>query len=236
MANRVHIMAIGAHCVDAEVASGLLLAKYAMAGHKATIVHLSPGEKGHPTLSPEEYAEQKRREARACARKLGADVRFLPYKDAEIPVDDGIKFAVADLIRELKPDIIVTHWKGSVHKDHTACWQIVQDARFYAGLPAIQRSLPAHYVHTLYYSENWEDMDGFVADTYVDVTEAFDTWQEACLEYELLASGSSFRYMDYYRALATVRGCLGGFKYAVGLMRPPGALVQRAPCLPGFPL
>ena len=48
--SKVHIMAVGAHCADVEVASGLLIAKYTMAGHKATIVHLSPGEKGHRTL------------------------------------------------------------------------------------------------------------------------------------------------------------------------------------------
>jgi len=234
---KVHIMAVGAHCADVEVASGLLLAKYAMAGHKITIVHLSPGEKGHRTLPPEEYAKQKIEEARKAAALLGADVRFLPYKDAEIPVNDEIKWAVADIIREVKPDVIVTHWKGSIHKDHTACHYIVEDALFYAALPAFKRALPAHGVRAVYYSENWEDMQDFQVDTYVDVTEAFDLWLEVCNQYELLRGGiSSFRYMDYYKALATLRGCLAGYKYAVGLMRPRGAHVSRLPHLPGFPV
>lgn len=230
-------MAIGAHCADVEVASGLLLAKYTMAGHKATIVHLSPGEKGHRTLPPEEYAKQKIEEAKRAADVLGADVRFLPYKDAEIPVNDEIKWALADIIREVKPNVLVTHWKGSIHKDHTACHHIVEDARFYAALPAFKRERPAHGAWSVFYSENWEDMYDFEVDTYVDVTDAFDRWVEACNQYELLRGGiSSFRYMDYYKALATMRGCLAGCKYAVGLMRPRGAHVSRLPHLPGFPL
>ncbi|NLN27003.1 MAG: PIG-L family deacetylase [Firmicutes bacterium] len=235
--SKVHIMAVGAHCADVEVASGLLIAKYTMAGHKATIVHLSPGEKGHRTLPPEEYAKQKIEEAHKAAEILKADVRFLPYKDAEIPVNDEAKLMLADIIREVKPNVIVTHWKGSIHKDHTACHHIVEDARFYAALPAIKRELPAHGVWSVFYSENWEDMHEFEVDTYVDVTDAFDVWVEACNQYELLRGGiSSFRYMDYYKALATMRGCLAGYKYAVGLMRPKGAHVTRLPHLPGFPL
>ena len=98
--SKVHIMAVGAHCADVEVASGLLIAKYTMAGHKATIVHLSPGEKGHRTLPPEEYAKQKIEEAHKAAEILKADVRFLPYKDAEIPVNDEAKLMLADIIRK----------------------------------------------------------------------------------------------------------------------------------------
>ena len=30
-----------------------------------------------------------------------------------------------------------------------------------------------------------------------------------------------FRYNDYYRSLAVMRGCLSGFKYAVALMTDP---------------
>ena len=235
--SKVHIMAVGAHCADVEVASGLLIAKYTMAGHKATIVHLSPGEKGHRTLPPEEYAKQKIAEAHKAAEILKAAVRILPSQDAENPVNDEAKLMLADIIREVKPNVIVTHWKGSIHKDHTACHHIVEDARFYAALPAIKRELPAHGVWSVFYSENWEDMHEFEVDTYVDVTDAFDVWVEACNQYELLRGGiSSFRYMDYYKALATMRGCLAGYKYAVGLMRPKGAHVTRLPHLPGFPL
>ncbi len=37
------------------------------------MVHMTPGEKGHPKLSPEEYPPIKEEEARNAARILGAD-------------------------------------------------------------------------------------------------------------------------------------------------------------------
>lgn len=45
---------------------------------------------------------------------------------------------------------------------------------------------------------------------------------------------SSFRYLDYYDALGTIRGCLGGFAKAVALMLPSGGWVQRLGFLPGM--
>lgn len=44
---------------------------------------------------------------------------------------------------------------------------------------------------------------------------------------------SNFRYLDYYKALAVIRGCLSGSKYAVGMMRPKGAKIFKGKVLPG---
>ena len=157
MSQKKHILAIGGHAGDMDLTAGAALAKYIAQGHTATLLHLTPGEKGHPRKTPEEYAEQKIAEAEEFARIIGAKVRFLDYKDAELPVNDAVKLEVADIIREEKPDIIITHWHGSIHRDHRNTAAIVEEARFYAGLPTIERELPAHYVSTLYYADNWED-------------------------------------------------------------------------------
>ncbi len=232
-----HLMVVGAHCGDAEIMAGGVVAKYTRAGHKATFVHLTPGEKGHRTKSPEEYAQQKIEEAKAAARVFGADVRFLPYRDAELPNNDEVRFALCDLIREVKPTILITHWKGSIHKDHEITHYIVNDARFYAALPAIKRDLPHHGCWALYYAENWEDPQGFEPDTYIDISDVFDQYIEGISQYELFRGGiSSFRYMDYYKALAVMRGCLSGFQYAECFMMPPGSHVRRVKAFPGFDL
>ncbi|HHY10341.1 MAG TPA: PIG-L family deacetylase [Firmicutes bacterium] len=231
------IMVVGAHAGDAEIMAGALVAKYTQAGHEAVLVHLTPGEKGHRTMSPEDYAEQKIEEGHKAAAVLGAKAVFLPYKDAELPVNDEVKYALADLIRAEKPTIMITHWHGSIHKDHEAAYHIVQDAIFYAALPSIKRELPAHGCYTQYFAENWEDPEGFEVDTYVDITDSYDRWLKGAQEYELFAGQiSSFRYLDYYKALAVMRGCLANCKYAVGLMRPKGAKVSKGASLPGRPL
>lgn len=233
-----HIMVVGAHCGDAEIASGAMVAKYTKAGHKATILHLTPGEKGHKFLAPSEYAEQKREEAIKAAKVLGAKCRFLPYQDAELPLNEKVKYEVCDIIRQVRPTILITHWKGSFHKDHVNTSLIVEDARFYAALPAIKRESPACTVSKLYYGENWEDPYDYVPDTFIDITDVYDQWLEAVNQYELFSGQiSSFRYVEYYKALAVMRGCLSHkYQYAVALMQPRGANIYRGSHIPGCEL
>src|SRR5690348_14736476 len=126
-AKQLHILTLGAHAADQELSAGMVIAKYTRAGHKATILSLTPGEKGHPKLGAEEYAHQKVTEARECARLLGAESRVLSYGDAVLPVTEDIIFEVADIIRELKPDILITHWSESIHKDHRNGHRIALD-------------------------------------------------------------------------------------------------------------
>lgn len=228
-----HIMVVGAHAGDAEIMAGALAALYLAEGGKATFVHLTPGEKGHKTKTPEEYAAQKRAEAKAAAEKIGADVRLLPYKDAELPDTAEVRWQLCDLIRELKPNILVTHWEKSIHPDHTLTHRIVHDALFWAALPAIERPLPAHGCWNVYYAENWEDAEGFRPDTYVDITPVYEDWLACVSCYELFRGGiSTFRYLDYYQALSITRGCLAGCQRAVALMAPPGSRVCKGKRLP----
>jgi len=146
---------------------------------------------------------------------MGAKSLFLTYPDGEIPVNEEAKFAVCDVIRECKPSTIVTHWKGSWHKDHRACYDIVQDAVFYAGLPAITRKLPAHNVGMIYYANNWEDAEGFAADTFLEITPVYQEWIDACAMFPMWKGENGFRYNDYYASLAIGQGCLSNFERAV---------------------
>jgi len=229
------ILALGAHAADQELSAGMILAKYAQAGHEVTILSLTAGEKGHPTLSAADYRDQKIREAEACAKILGVQTRVLGYRDAEIPVDEAIVFEVCDVIRELKPDILITHWERSIHKDHSNTHRIALDARFYAGLKRIERDLPSHWVNHVYYSENWEDMEGYEPDMYVDTTATFDTYCEALSQFGLWNGATGWPYADYYKSLARMRACLGFAKraqYAATLARPKDAKVIRTTTLP----
>ena len=232
-----HIMVVSAHCGDAEVMAGGIVAKYTANGHAASIVHLTPGEKGNRKMAPEKYAEQKREEALAAGEVLGADVYFLPYKDGELPVNDESKFALCDVIRKAKPTVILTHWQESIHKDHANTSLIAEDARFYAAVPAFERALPPHGAWGFFYCENWEDPFGYEAQVYVDITDVFDTYVKGMEQYELFRGGiSSFRYIDYYKALAVTRGCLANCRYAQTLMRPREAHATRYQAIPGFEL
>ncbi|GIP37689.1 bacillithiol biosynthesis deacetylase BshB1 [Paenibacillus sp. J31TS4] len=224
-----HILAIGAHAGDLDLTAGAVIAKYTQEGHKATFLHLTPGEKGHPRLSPEEYRKQKIEEAHRFADIVGADVRFLNYSDADLPVDEKVKYEVADVIREVKPDIIITHWRESMHKDHANCHLIVQDAHFYAALKTIERELPAHFARKLYYADNWEDPYDFDPEVFIDIPEeAYELWVKAMHEYAYARGETSgFPFIEYYKALTIVRGAPVGFKRAQAFMVPRGGLRKR---------
>ena len=224
-----HILAIGAHAGDMDLTAGAVMAKYIQAGHKGTFLHLTPGEKGHPHLTPEQYAEQKKDEAKAFAAKIGADVRFLNYRDAELPVDDTVKYEVADIIREVRPTRLITHWHGSMHKDHTAAYHITEDARFYAALKNIERDLLAHFGGPIYYADNWEDPYEFHPDVFIDIPEdIFELWADAMAVYAYARSETStFPFIEYYKALTVVRGAPAGMKRAQAFAVPQGMLQQR---------
>lgn len=203
------ILAIGAHAGDAELASGLLLARQRRLGDRTVLLHLTLGEGGNPRLSPEAYGDQKRREALAVGAALGAEVLFAPYKDGQLPDDEAARRYVADVIRQVRPTHIVTHWGESIHKDHAATHRIVADAVLLASLPGFVSEHPAwRGVRSVWYAENWEDPDGFRPYIYVGVASEDSTrWRAAVSKYEFVGGTiSSFRYLDYYSALMTVRG------------------------------
>jgi N-acetylglucosamine malate deacetylase 1 len=228
---QLRVLTLGAHAADQELAAGMQIAKYAKAGHHVTVLSLNPGEKGHPKLNAEESAKQKIAEARRCCAMLGAETIILPYGDATMEVTEQIKFEVCDIIRDLKPDILITHWKNSIHKDHRNGHLIAMDAYFYAALRTIERPKPNHRIGRIYFSENWEDMEGYEPDIYIDTTDVFEQYCEALASFELWNGGTGWPYADYYKSLARMRACLGfglsGPRYAATMARPKGAWTQR---------
>ncbi len=228
----VDVLAIGAHMGD-EVAWGMALAAHRRQGLTVGVLHCTPGEKGHPRLPPEEYAAQKLEESRACAAALGAEWWALDYRDGELPVNDEVKFRLCDVIREARPRVIITHWRGSMHKDHIAVAENLPDALFYAALPAFRRALPGHRVSRVCFGENWEDLRGYEPELYLEVLpEDLQLWETAMQHYALFRGEvSSFPYLDYYRSLARTRGCEAGTLYAVTFALPPEARRRRVASL-----
>ena len=187
------IMAITAHPGDGLFTMGATLAQQINRGGTGIVLSLSLGERGAPKdIAVQRYGEMQRTATEKAARLLGAETIFLTYPDAEIPFNEESTLAVCDAIREHKPDVIVTHWSGSWHKDHQNCHLIVRDAVFYAGLTTLTRSHPAHSVSRIFYADNWEDASNFVADTYVDIEAIYEKWMQACDFYPMWRGRQGF--------------------------------------------
>jgi LmbE family N-acetylglucosaminyl deacetylase len=226
------IMAIAAHPGDGLFTMGAAVARQIHGGGAGVFLSLSLGEKGAPKGIPvKQYGEMQRAATDRAARLLGAETVFLAYPDAEIPFDEQISLAVCDRIRENKPEIIVTHWSGSWHKDHQNCHIVVRDAVFFAALATLERKASPHSVSRIYYADNWEDASNFQPDTYIDIEPVYQKWIEACAIFPMWRGETGFRYNDYYSSLATMRGCLSHFKYAVALMSDSTQRTQRVSAL-----
>lgn len=213
------IMVIGAHAADAELMGGGAILSHVAQGWQAVIVHLSLGEKGHRSLDPQTYAEIKRSEAEKAAAILESELHLLDYRDGEIPVSEAIQWDIADAIRAYRPDVVVTHWKGSLHQDHINCHENVLASLFFAGLKTFVRDAPAHYPRAVLFGENWEDEEGFQAELYLDVTSHWKRYLEAVKSYGLVrGEAASFRYEQWYDGTSLARGAERGVDRAVALM------------------
>jgi LmbE family N-acetylglucosaminyl deacetylase len=178
------------------------------------------------------YRDQRIGEAQAAADVLGAECIVLNHPDGELHADTATIQQMCDLIRKLRPDIVLTHWRGSFHRDHRAAYTITMEGGFLAALPGIERGEPAHLVRGLYYLENWEDMEDYSPDLWVDVSGVFDVWSEACRKHQLLRGEVSFDYLHYYTGLAAKRGAEVGGKHAVTLSLPPISRKRKVDFLP----
>lgn len=223
------VMAITAHPGDGLFTMGAALANQVERGGSAVLLSLSLGEKGAPNNIPvHQYGELQRIATQKAASLIGAEAIFITYPDAEIPFNDESSMRVCDAIREHQPDVVVTHWNGSWHKDHQNCHLIVHDAVFYAGLVPLPRSRPAHTVSKVFYAENWEDASNFLPDTYVNIEPVYKKWLQACDFYPMWRGQTGFfRYNDYYSSLAVMRGCLSGCSSAVALMSDTNQRMQH---------
>ena len=113
------ILAIGGHIGDAELTAGSLMAANAVDGGENFTLAMTAGERGNPPhLTVAEYREQKVAEAEAFARMMNGRAYVLPYADGELPNNEDVRYEVANVIREVRPDLIVTHWRSAMHKDH----------------------------------------------------------------------------------------------------------------------
>lgn len=211
------ILAIGAHAGDMELTTGALLIKQHKAGDRIVILHMTLGEGGNPKMSPAAYGAQKRREALAVDSAIGAETIFAPYKDGELPDDEAVRLYVANVIRQVKPTFVFTHWQKSIHKDHSRTSAIVQDAVLLASLEGVNTGTPPHRgLRGIWYADNWEDAEDFQPYIYVDVSNEMEQWRDAVSRYQFVKGGiSSFRYLEYYDALSTVRGAIAGKQRAL---------------------
>ena len=203
------ILAVGAHTGDAQLTSGLLLARCAQAGDRIVTLDLTAGERGAPKgMSTEEFRAQNIASAKEFADMLGGVSIVFDTPDGELDYSKELAVKICDVMREYQVSTVLYHWKNSMHKDHIAASKLTTDAIFYASLPTFERPLPPAPIRRMLYAENWEDSEGFVPYAYFDVSDAFPLWKDAVRKLYLTEHSRDFKYLQYYEGLARMRGAL----------------------------
>ena len=216
------ILAIGAHIGDMELTCGGVLASAALKGHRIVTLALTAGEKGNPpNLSVAEYRKQKVQEATDFAKALGGEAIVLDNPDGLLAYTEENLWQICDIIRTVKPNILITHWKNSVHKDHAMTHRLVSEARYFASNAGFERALPAFPVSHMLFAENWEDTEDFRPYLYLDTSAGNALWEKEVAKHWFVTHSTDYRYLEYYKALSICRGCESGYAHAQAFMLRP---------------
>ena len=139
------ILAVGAHPDDLEILCAGSLARYARAGCDVTMCNATNGDLGGTTLSRAKTAKLRDAEARRSAAVIGAQYVCLGFPDGGL---DGSSLEAregfVDLIRETRPDLVLTHHPHDYHADHLTTSKLVFEATFMASIGLLKTVLPAN--------------------------------------------------------------------------------------------
>ncbi|MEI6287045.1 MAG: PIG-L family deacetylase [Bacillota bacterium] len=206
------IMSIGCHCLDAELMGGPAVLKHTNQGGKGIFVHMTRGERGNPNKQADEYGIQLEQEMVNVAAKMGASAIWLGYAAGNFPTTSEVVRDLVRLIRQERPAVVITHWRGSLHERHTLTYETVTAAIKAAANPKYDLATQAYRVPKFCYGENCEDLNGFIPQIYSPMTQAeLNQWLDALREYELFRGGLlSVPYEAYYTTMAKVRSIEGG--------------------------
>ena len=131
-------IAIGAHPDDIEfhMAGTLLLLKEA--GFEIHYMTVASGNLGSTEYTSAETRRVRAREAREAAKVLGAHFHPALTDDLEIFYDPTLLRKLAALLREVQPQIVLTHSPQDYMEDHTTTCRLAVTAAFARGMPNFQ--------------------------------------------------------------------------------------------------
>lgn len=212
------ILAVGAHPDDAEIGCGGIIAHYQKLGKKIGVLDLTNGE---PT--PHGTIEKRLAEAKDAADILKVDVRVtldMPNRYLENTIENRIQ--VAEVFRQTRPKVIITHPPEDWHADHIACHHLVNAAKFQAKLSKTESQFPEFYPPRILYFVHSHIQMQRKMDFLIDISDSFEDKIAALKAYksQFLDNKKNKGIFDLLRNRASFLGHQIGVKYAEGLLCP----------------
>ena len=213
-------LAIGAHPDDIEfyMAGTLLLLK--QAGFEIHYLNVSSGSCGSMELSAARTRVVRAREARRASELLGATFHAGFADDLEIVYSVDLLRKVASAVREIGPQIILTHSPQDYMEDHTNTCRLVVSAAFARGMPNFKTIPPRAAIRgevTVYHAmpHGLRDPLGqpVLAQGFVDTTLVHGQKEEA-----LAAHASQKEWLDATQGMGSYVKTMSDFSREVGAM------------------
>lgn len=223
----MNVLAIGCHPDDLEIGCGGTLAKYVSLGHKVFMCHVASGSMGHVVIEPDELVSIRDKEAHAAAAVIGAESINLYVGDIE--VDSTNQNTLKELIlvvKETKPDIIITHNADDYMTDHMETSRLAFNASFASSLPHMVRQADRHEeIVPIFYMDTLAGI-GFIPTEYVDISDFIERKLEAlnCHESQIkwMLDHDKIDFLDFVRTCSKYRGLQASVSYAEGFRQYAG--------------
>jgi len=213
-ANRLHVIAVGAHPDDVEIACGGTLAKLVTQGYRVGIIDLTDGEPTPNSPGP----DVRLAEAEAAAKALGVHVRInLDLPNRRLFDTFEHRVALAKQFRIWRPRLVMGFGAKTpmASPDHFQAMQITDAAVFYSRLTKWDEyfdGLPVHAVSRQMYFRLAVEPDlipGEPSHITVDIAATLDAKIASVLCYQTQFAGKPYM-ADRVRAAAIVSGNCAG--------------------------
>jgi LmbE family N-acetylglucosaminyl deacetylase len=163
MANHV-VLSVLAHPDDAEfLCAGTIARLVREHGYQAHFATLTPGDCGSAELAPEEISRIRRAEGARAAAVLGATYHCLEERDLLVFYHERPLERVTRLLRQVRPQIVLTHSPADYMLDHEMTSALARAAVFAAPVPNFLRDRghppPLEHSPHLYYCDPIEGKD-----------------------------------------------------------------------------
>jgi N-acetylglucosamine malate deacetylase 1 len=224
----LRVLAVGAHPDDVEIACAGTLARCLDRGDSVSLIIMCNGNSASTSLSPEELAAVRSRELKDAANVLGVETLLeLGLPDYGVWLDRETLFKLTDAIRQVRPDVVITHFDADYGSDHNHTLKLVQDATLAASVPGVQTQHAA--IPKMPYLYMMEPLGGFgfQPQVYVDITSTFqikiDMLQCHRSQMEWMSRYGGMDMREYIETVAKFRGYQVAVKYAEGFIAHPSS-------------
>jgi 4-oxalomesaconate hydratase len=187
--NQSHtLLVVGAHAADFVWRAAGVIAVVTTHGGRASVVALTYGERGEsgelwkePNQTVENVKRIRHEEATRAAGILGATFQCFDLGDYPLQIDAQVLERLTLLIRELAPDVIITHTeRDPFNPDHPLAFAAVQRASILASGSGVASGFSTIKPAELFLFEPHQpEHCGFVPTTFVDISAVFPLKQQA---------------------------------------------------------